>query len=511
MEPILKFDGATKVFGNFTAVDHVDFEVYNREIIAIIGENGAGKSTFCKMLTGKYSIDEGDIYFQGKKVRFKNTTESMRAGIGMVYQERNLSGYLTGAQNIVLGNEPRNALGLIDEKKTYEIALEIEKKLNQNVPLNVPVDQLGAGEKQMIEIMRAFYNNPKVLILDEPTASLGEREVGPFLEFVKNLKNTMDIAVIFISHKIEELFAISDRILVLTDGKRTLLDDTKNLTTEKVISAMLRTGKQHGDVTVEAKNFNELPVVLDVDKATYDGREHSLNFKVHQGEVVGFYGLVGSGRTECAEMLMGLRKAEKSYIFAGETITKNNTREMIDKGMIMTPELRANGMFKSLSLVDNISNLFLRSKLARGILGIVDRPLSRKFSEEVLQKNDVKYNSAQQAISSLSGGNIQKIIIGRSIAIDNIKLLILDEPTNGIDVGAKFEIYQKVRQLADNPDPEKRIGVMFISSEIDELLNVSDKIYVFSEGNIVTSFNRDEFRAPDGKSKILSVAVRGKV
>ena len=509
MEPILKFTGATKRFGKFTAVDHVDFEVYNREIIAIIGENGAGKSTFCKMLTGKYSIDEGEMYFQGERVNFRNTTESMKAGIGMVYQERNLVGYLTGARNIVLGNEPKNALGLIDEQKTYEIALQIQEKLHQNIPLNVPVEELGAGEKQMIEIMRSFYNNPKVLILDEPTASLGEGEVGPFLDFVKGLKETMDIAVIFISHKIEELFAISDKILVLTDGKRNLMDETANLTPDQVVSAMLRSGKQYGAVDVPSKEGEELPVILDVKEAHYDGKDHKLNFQVRRGEVVGFYGLVGSGRTECAEMLMGLRKAEKSYTFNGETITKNNTRTMIDKGMIMTPELRANGMFKSLSLIDNICNLFLKDKLAKGPVGVVDNAGSRRFADEVLTSNDVKYVSPQQPISSLSGGNIQKIIIGRSIAIDGIKLLILDEPTNGIDVGAKYEIYLKVRQLVDNPDPEKRIGVMFISSEIDELLNVCDRIYVFADGNVVAECSREEFRAPDGKTNILSSAVRG--
>lgn len=510
LEPVLRFIGATKRFGKFTAVGHVDFEINNKEIIAIIGENGAGKSTFCKMLTGKYSIDEGEMYFLGKKVHFRNTTESMKAGIGMVYQERNLIGYLSGARNIVLGDEPKNKLGLIDEQKTYDIALDIERRLNQTVPLNVPVDELGAGERQMIEIMRALYRNPKVLILDEPTASLGEREVGPFLEFIKNLKKTMDIAVIFISHKIEELFAISDKIMVLTDGRRTLLEDTDKLTQSQVIMAMLRTGKQFGRVEVPNKDLSNAPVVLDVREAAYDGKMHQLNFHIRKGEVVGFYGLVGSGRTECAEMLTGLRKSEKSYVFDGETITNSTTGQMIEKGMIMTPELRANGMFKTLSLVDNICNLFLKKKLTKGAVGIVDRAASRDFANQILHDNDVKYVSAQQPIASLSGGNIQKIIIGRSIAIDGIKLLILDEPTNGIDVGAKYEIYLKVRQLVDNPDEKKRIGVLFISSEIDELLNVCDRIYVFAEGNIVQEFTREEFNRTSGKQDILSVAVRGK-
>lgn len=503
-QAILRFHGATKRFGNFVAVDHVDFEVHNKEIVAIIGENGAGKSTFCKMLTGVYSIDEGEMYFEGERVNYRNTTESMKAGISMVYQERNLVGMLTGAQNICLGNEPGK--GLISETEAYEKAMAIRDKLHLTIPLDVPVEELGAGEQQLIEIMRAFYNNPKVLILDEPTASLGEGEVEPFLKFIKEVRENMDIAIIFISHKIEELFAISDRIAVLTDGRNTLTDSVENLTQVQVIMAMLRTGKSYGRVEVKDKDFARMPVILEVDKAAYDGKEHHLDFQVHKGEVVGFYGLVGSGRTECAQMLFGLRKAEKSYRFNNETITKCNSRSMIERGMIMTPEKRANGMFKALSLVDNICNLFLKKELAGKGAGVVKRAKSKEFAGRILSENDVKYNSPGQAISSLSGGNIQKIIIGRSIAIDNISLLILDEPTNGIDVGAKFEIYQKVRQLTDNEDEKKRIGVLFISSEIDELLNVCDKIYVFADGNIIQGFERNEF----DKQDILSVAVRGK-
>lgn len=503
-ETILRFDNATKKFGKFTAVDHVNFEVHNKEIVSIIGENGAGKSTFCKMLTGVYSIDEGDMYFEGKKVNFRNTTESMKAGISMVYQERNLVGMLTGAQNICLGNEPGK--GLLSEREAYEKAVKLRDKLKLKIPLDVPAEELGAGEQQLIEIMRAFYNKPKVLILDEPTASLGEGEVEPFLKFIKDVRQTMNIAIIFISHKIEELFAISDRIVVLTEGRNTLTDKVENLTQVQVIVAMLRTGKKYGRVSVLEKDFSKLPVVIDVKKAIYDGKEHNLGFQIHQGEVVGFYGLVGSGRTECAEMLYGLRKAEKTYLFNGENISKGNARDMIERGMIMTPEKRADGMFKALSLVDNICNLFLKKGLAGKGVGVVKKAKSHEFADEILEKNNVKYNSPSQAISNLSGGNIQKIIIGRSIAIDNIKLLILDEPTNGIEVGAKFEIYQKVRQLTDGEDEEKRIGVLFISSEIDELLNVCDKIYVFADGNIIQGFKRTEFQKQD----ILSVAVRGK-
>ena len=502
---ILEFKGATKRFGNFVAVDNVNFKIKNKEIVSIIGENGAGKSTFCKMLTGVYSIDGGEMYFEGQKAHFKNTTESMKAGIGMVYQERNLVGLLTGAQNICLGNEPKNKK-LLSEKETYKRAMEIRDRLHLDIPLDVPVEELGAGEQQLIEIMRAFYNNPKVLILDEPTASLGEGEVEPFFRFIKEVRETMDIAIIFISHKIEELFLISDRIVVLTDGKNTLTDKVENLTKDQVILAMLRTGKAYGKVDVKPKDHDSLPVILKVDEAFYDGKNHKLNFDVRKGEVVGFYGLVGSGRTECVEMLYGLRNSQKTYEFNGEKISKATTGEMISRGMIVTPELRANGMFKTLSITDNICNLFMKKRLAGKYVGVVKKKKSREFAKKVLSDSDVKYGSPGQTISSLSGGNIQKVIIGRSVAIDNIRLLILDEPTNGIDIGAKFEIYQRVRALTDCEDEDRRVGVLFISSELDELLNVCDRIYVFASGNIVMEFSRDEFV----KSNILGAAVRGK-
>lgn len=505
-EAVLRFEGATKRFGNFVAVNNVNFEIHNKEIVAIIGENGAGKSTFCKMLTGVNQIDDGVMYFDGKRVNFHNTTESMKAGISMVYQERNLIGLLTGAQNICLGNEPLSG-GFLSEKKAFAKAMEIRDKLHLKIPLDIPVEELGAGEQQLIEIMRAFYIQPKVLILDEPTASLGEGEVEPFLQFIQEVRQNMDIAIIFISHKIEEIFAICDSIVVLADGKNTLTDKIRNLTKDSVVSAMLRAGKCHGQVEVPEKDFTSLPTVLKVDKAFYDGKEHQLNFEVRKGEVVGFYGLVGSGRTECVEMLYGLRRGEKTYEFNGEIIKKSKPREMIEKGMIVTPELRSNGMFKTLSLTDNICNLFLKRELAGKLIGLISRRKSREMSNKILSENDVKYNNANQPIFSLSGGNIQKIIIGRSIAIQNIQLIILDEPTAGIDIGAKYEIYQRVRKLTDNPEADERVGVLFISSELDELLNVCDRLCVFADGNIITCFDRRHFN----KNVILSAAVRGKV
>ena len=497
---ILKLDKVRKEFGSLVAVNDVSFEIHKKEIVALVGENGAGKSTVCKMITGAYIRDGGSMYFDGKNVNFKSVRESISEGIGMVYQERNLVPLMTVAQNICLNCEPTSA-GMISEKKTMEIAERIQTQLQTRIPLDKNIDELGAGEQQLVEIMRALVVQPKLLILDEPTASLGQGEVEPFLSFIKQLRDTLDIGVIFISHKLEEVFTLCDRIVVLTDGNLILNSRVSEVTMHDCISAMMRS-KELEPISVPQKDFDKKEVILRCRSAVYDGREHDLNIFIKRGEVVGFYGLVGSGRTEWAECLCGLRQADaKDFDFAGEKITKATTRDMLDLGMVLTPERRGNGMFREFSLKDNITNLFIGKKLSNK-LGFILRKQEVEFTLKVLSENNVKYRNWAQPIKELSGGNIQKIIIGRSVAIDGIKLLIADEPTTGMDVGAKNEVYMQMRSLAD----ERDIAVAFISSELEELLIVCDRIYTFAQGNTVQYFDRKSF----DKAKILESAIRGK-
>lgn len=497
---ILKTEHLTKRFIGLVANDDISLELNQNKILAIIGENGAGKSTFCKMITGVYQPDEGSIYLSGKKIRFKNAKESMSAGIGMVYQERNLIPMLTGAQNICLGTKGYDRF-FLNEKKIMSMALDIMHKININVPLDVPVEKLGAGEQQLIEIMRALRISPRVLILDEPTASLGEGEIGPFLQFVKNMTKTIDIAVIFISHKIEEVFSVADDIAVFTDGRNVMNAKKEEITQEQCIMAMLRNGEIK-PIEVKDKGIKDSETILKVESGCYDGKKHSLNISLKKGEVTGFYGLVGSGRTEFAEALIGLRKASLTgYMFNNQPVYKPTPGQMIKKGMIMTSEKRANGIFRTLSISDNVCNLFLEKRLTNN-MGFVNKEASRHFTTEVLNKNNVKYTSTNQTISDLSGGNIQKVIIGRSVETEGIKLLILDEPTVGMDIGAKNEVYKKCRSLAEEND----IALMFISSELEELLVVCNKIYVFANGNVIDCFRRKDFI----KARILETAIRGK-
>lgn len=498
-QPVVKVTGLTKRFAGMTAVDHVDFEVGQNEIHALIGENGAGKSTLCKMLTGLYSVDEGTIEILGEKKVFHTPADSIRAGIGMLYQERNLVPFLTAAENISLGYEAVNGLGMIDNKELMKRAQALRKQLNVDTPLNVPVEELGAGEQQLVEIMRAFYMKPRMLILDEPTASLGEGEIEPFLKFVKSLKEENNVSIIYITHKLEEIMKIADKVTVLADGAVTLNANIADLNLDDCVRAMIRSDKIKS-IEIPQKDFDSLEPVLKVGSMEYDGAVHELNVEVRRGEVVGFYGLVGSGRTEMMETLFGVRRAtRKEFWLDGETITSADSCDMIQRGLILTPELRANGIFPLLSLTDNICSLFTKRFSSK--LDVFHGAQAKAFSNMVLDKNLVRYMSSNQQISDLSGGNMQKVIIGRSVEVDGLRVMILDEPTVGMDLGAKSEIYLKIRHLSD----EQNIGVVFVSSELDELIAVCDRIYVMYRGNSIASFRRSEFN----KEQILSYAVKG--
>ena len=497
-EVALEVKNVSKIFPGTKALDSVNVEFYRQEIHAILGENGAGKSTLCKILTGAYHPTEGEVVVFGKKADFKTTSDSISEGIGMIYQERNVIGHLTGAQNIALGYEPKKGL-FVDEKKIKEVSDKISDMIGAEVPLDVPVNTLGAGEQQLIEIMRAFYNDPKFLILDEPTASLGEKEVEPFLKFVRKIVDTTGITVIFISHKIEEVYAITDRITVMTDGKKVLTKNVEDLPQDECLRTMLRQKDMAEIKHKECVKYDEAPM-LDVGSLKYDGKEHRLNIKVHKGEAVGFYGLVGSGRTEFAEAIFGKRKMENSsFVFNGETIKKPLPEKMIQKGFIMTPEKRSDAVFPSFSLTENIGGLYWKRHAAK-VIGTINYGEVKKFAKGLLERHNVKYANQSQRISGLSGGNIQKIILGRSVEVPGINMLIFDEPTQGIDIGAKFEIYQKIRAFVE--DGEK--SAIFISSELDELITVCDRIYIFAEGSVSGEFSKTEL----DKTKLLEAAIR---
>lgn len=371
MNAVLETRGLTKTFGGINVNNDINVKLHSHQITAIIGENGAGKSTFCKMLTGVYHPDGGTILMDGKEVHFPTPADSMATGINMVYQERNLVGMYTGAENICLGDEPKKGI-FVSPYKSAELAYEIREQLHLNVPLDVPVEKLGAGEQQLIEIMRAFKTNPKIMILDEPTASLSKEETQPFLDFIKRTRDEMDISIIFISHKLEEVFDIADQIVVFTDGNCVFSKPVGQVTQAECVAAMLRTDHMARLEFDERDVMSGKEPLLKVKEGFYDGKKHEIDLEVYRGEVVGFYGIVGSGRTECFEHLYGLRDAkERSFVFDGETITKCKPLQMIRRGMIMTAEKRADGLFRGMSLKDNICSLFLDELLSNKLLKVM--------------------------------------------------------------------------------------------------------------------------------------------
>jgi ABC-type sugar transport system ATPase subunit len=498
-ETALEVMNLSKQYPGTLALSNFSLKIHNKKIHAIVGENGAGKSTFCKLITGNIQPTTGEMYLKGNRVVFNSPADSLRAGVCMLYQERDMVPTFTGVQNICLGSEPSKA-GFIDFKEERKKAYKLAKDLGVDLPLDEPVANLSAGTQQMIEILRAFYHNPIFMILDEPTASLGEGEIEPFLQFVRRARDDMGLPIIYITHKLEEVFQVADQVTVLTDGKLTLSKEVSDTNLKEVVAAMIRQAELD-PVDIRLRNVSGDPI-LSVGPCAYDGYEHKLGFDLYQGQVTGFYGLVGSGRTECVEMLYGLRRSEKADItFQEEKLSPKELfpEGMIKRGFILTPEIRVHGVFLKQTIEENINILFLNRKYTALILRWVKKNPLRNFVRQIVEKHNVKLANIEQGILELSGGNMQKVIIGRSIEIENNKIVVLDEPTNGIDIGAKFEIYRKIRKLAE----DQNRAVLFISSEINELLTVCDKIYVFFDGDIVGMFKRDEFSKVD----ILNLAL----
>lgn len=485
---LLKVENVTKYYPGVIALDNVSFEVEKGEIHAVVGENGAGKSTLCNVITGIRNPDKGKLYWKNKEIHFALPKDALDAGIRMVYQERNLIPFLTGAQNICLGNEFKKGI-LTDEKSIYKKALEIKERLGTNVALNEKVSFLSPSARQMIEILRAFIQKPELLILDEPTSSLTEGDIEVLFQVIKNIKNE-GISVVFISHKLREVFQLSDRVTIFRNGKNVHSAKTTELDRNTCIKYMINRDLKRvypevinhskKEKMLEVKNLQSLPEIKDI------------SIHINKGEVLGLYGLVGSGRTEMAEIIYGLRKKTKGEIIYNKQVLSNDfsANKAIQGGLLLIPEDRKeHAIFNNFDIKKNISIPVLKSKFSR-IFGLVKLKNEKEYAESIAKSPslNLKYRNLNQSLDDLSGGNKQKVIIGRWLKIDNTKLVIMDEPTQGIDVGTKYEIYILARGLA-----EKGVSVIFISSELPELLGVCDRMYVFRFGIITRELNRNEF------------------
>jgi len=485
---VLETKHLTKVFPGVIAVNDVDFAVRSGEVHALLGENGAGKSTFCKVLSGVYRQTSGEVLLEGNRVSFRSPHDALLAGLSMVYQERNLIPFLTGAQNICLGRESTRYGSLIHESKTRRTAREIRDSVGAQVDLDSEVEALRPSEQQVIEILRALFHKPRLLLLDEPTASLTHRDTEMLYEVIRNVVS-QGVGVIFISHKLEEVFKIADRITIFRDGVRVATEDADRLDRDACIRHMTNRDIQDLYPAVNANPSDE--TLLEVRNVSDNGKLHDVTFSLAPGEVVGFYGLVGSGRTELAELLFGLSEQTAGTVrLRGEEIKIGDPKRAIQNGVFLVPEDRArHGLFSSFNLKENLTLPVISRFVNR--FGLINHRAEASAAKTIADDGELRlvYTDIQQEVDSLSGGNKQKILIARWLARrEDASVIILDEPTQGIDIGVKHEIYELLRRLAE----KYQLGVIFISSELAEVIGISDRVCVFKDGTIVKELRRAE-------------------
>ncbi|MCI5725428.1 MULTISPECIES: galactose/methyl galactoside ABC transporter ATP-binding protein MglA [Fusobacterium] len=472
---ILEMENISKEFPGVKALDGVQLKLKPGSVHALMGENGAGKSTLMKCLFGIYEKDTGKILLDGTEVNFKSTKEALENGVSMVHQELNQVLQRNVLDNIWLGRYPTKGL-FIDEKKMYDDTVRIFEDLDIKVDPKKKIADLAIAERQMIEIAKAVSYKSKVIVMDEPTSSLTEKEVEHLFRIIRKLKQN-GVGVIYISHKMEEIKIISDEITILRDGKWISTNDVSSITTEQIISMMVgrdlteRFPKKDNEVKeciLEVRNLTALnqPSIKDV------------SFELYKGEVLGIAGLVGSKRTEIVETIFGIRPKESGQIFLhGKEVKNRDSKEAIKNGFaLVTEERRSTGIFAKLDIAFNsiISNV----DKYKNPFGILNNLKIKQDTQWIIDSMRVKTPSQGTKIGSLSGGNQQKVIIGRWLLTEP-EVLMLDEPTRGIDVLAKYEIYQLMIELA-----KKDKGIIMISSEMPELLGVTDRILVMSNGRV---------------------------
>lgn len=469
---LLEMINLTKRFPGVIALNNVSLKVKAGSVHALMGENGAGKSTLMKCLFGIYSMDEGKILLDGKEVSFANSKQALENGVSMVHQELNQVRQQNVMDNIWLGRYPKKGI-FIDEKKMYEDTAAIFKSLDINIDPRSKVGSLSVSEMQMVEIAKAVSYHSKLIVMDEPTSSLTEKEVNHLFTIIRKLQSD-NVAIIYISHKMEEILKISDEVTIMRDGQYIATKSAKELTTDEIIKLMVGRDlsqrfpekiNQPGDVTLKVRDLT----------AETEGSFTNINFELRKGEILGVAGLVGSKRTEVMEALFGIRGIKSGSIELNGKVVQNHTpQHAIKNGFaLVTEERRTTGIYPELSISFNsiIANL---PQYRKGLF--LSESKVHDDTKWVIDSMKVKTPSQKTPIGSLSGGNQQKVIIGRWL-LTKPEVLLLDEPTRGIDVGAKFEIYQLINELAAEGK-----GIIMISSEMPELLGVTDRILVMSNG-----------------------------
>ncbi|MEU5525109.1 sugar ABC transporter ATP-binding protein [Streptomyces sp. NPDC047860] len=486
---VLAVRGLSKTFPGVRALDDVDLTLRAGEVHALIGENGAGKSTLIKLLTGVHRPDAGDIVFLGGDVSFATPLEAQRAGISTIYQEVNLIPLLSVARNLFLGREPRNRLGLLDFARMNREAEEALRAYGVRVDVRRPLRSLGVGAQQMVALARAVASEARIVIMDEPTSSLEPREVETLFSVIRRLRDE-GIAVIYVSHRLDELYAVCDTVTVLRDGRRVHHGRLAELDRLSLVSTML--GRELGEVRKEGltkftgdHHVTDGQPVLEAHELTVPHQLHGVSVSIRPGEVVGLGGLLGSGRTETVKAISGALPTTSGRVtVAGAPLRRGSTSAAIRAGISLLPEDRkSEGIVPGLSVRENIA-LAVLPRLSR--FGLVSEARVDSIVDTFIERLRIKASSPQQKVGELSGGNQQKVLLARWLAM-NPKVLLLDEPTRGIDVGAKAEVQKLVDELAADG-----LGVLLISSDLEELIEGSDRVVVLKDGAVVGELTGDE-------------------
>ncbi|OMF21781.1 D-xylose ABC transporter ATP-binding protein [Paenibacillus sp. FSL H8-0548] len=470
-----------KSFGANRVLTGVNFELHEGEVHALMGENGAGKSTLMNILIGLHKRDQGTIMIDGQETYFANPKEAEKSGIAFIHQELNVWRDMTVLDNLFIGKERSSSFGLLDIKEMRKLANEQFKKLSVTIPLNQEAGKCSVGEKQMIEIAKALMTNAKVIVMDEPTAALTEREIQKLFEVIASLKKA-GVSIVYISHRMEEIFAICDRITVMRDGKTVDTKPIPETNFDDVVKKMV--GRELTD-RFPSSQAKPGEVVLEVKNATKKGQFRDVNFSVRSGEIIGFSGLMGSGRTEMMRTIFGLDSLDRGEIWVkGKKVIIHNPNDAMKAGIgFVTEDRKDEGLVLDFSVKDNMVLTNLYSFAPRGL---INKKKEQQFVDVLIERLHIKTQSSSTLVRNLSGGNQQKVVIAKWIGI-GLSVLILDEPTRGVDVGAKREIYQLMNELT-----ERGVAIIMVSSELPEVLGMSDRIFVVHEGKISGELSKQE-------------------
>ena len=493
MEHYIEFKNISKMFSGVQALKGISFRAESQKVCALVGENGAGKSTLLKIMSGIYQTDTGSVIMDGKEVHFATPLDAINKGISIISQERQLVPELTVMENIFMEGLPTRSFGLVDfallERETQRI-IDVFK-----LPIypRQKVSELSVAYQQMVEIMKAYRRNSSVIAFDEPTAPLSESEIDTLFEVINNLKKEGKV-ILYVSHRLQELYQIADQIVIMKDGEMVTEVTPQTATQQQLVAYMV--GRDLGDVYNNLRRNDKIGEVVLEAKGLTNGYIKDVSFQLHKGEILGFSGLVGAGRTETVRAVFGADTLTSGEIYLeGKRVHFSDCRDAIRAGIGLCPEDRKDeGLILEASVKQNIS-LPILDRISNGIF--IDFKKEREISEVEVKRFAIKTPSVEKKVIELSGGNQQKVILGRWMEA-NPKILILDEPTKGIDAGAKAEIYQTVCDLA-----KMGMGVIFISSELTEVINVCDNIIVMREGVVTGKLTREEAT----EQKVLGLAM----